>query len=89
MKIQIYGTGCAKCQKLAENSKIAAKRLGIEAEIEKISDINAITDAGIMMTPALAIDGKVMGGGKLLSPDEIARLLSNTGTKPEDAQSCC
>ena len=64
MKMQIYGSGCDKCRKLAANAETAARKLGIEIELEKVSDINAITDAGVMMTPALAINGKVVSSGK-------------------------
>ena len=75
-KIQILGTGCPKCQKLAENAKAAAEELGIEYEMVKVSDINEIVEFGVMMTPALAVDGDVKSAGKLLSPDEIKEALS-------------
>ncbi len=74
-KIQILGTGCPKCKKLAENAEIAAKTLGIEYEIEKVTDINEIMKFGVIMTPALAVDGEVKLVGKMLSPDEIKGLL--------------
>jgi len=74
-KIQILGTGCPKCKKLAENAEIAAKALGIEYEIEKVTDINEIMKFGVVMTPALAVDGEVKLVGKMLSPDEIKGLL--------------
>ena len=70
-KIQILGTGCPKCKKLAENAEIAAKALGIEYEIEKVTDINEIMKFGVVMTPALAVDGEVKFVGKIPSPDEI------------------
>ncbi|MCX7965318.1 MAG: thioredoxin family protein [Syntrophorhabdaceae bacterium] len=75
MKIQILGTGCAKCIKLAENAEQAAKELGIEFEIEKITDINKIMDFGVMFTPGLAIDGEVKSVGKVLSVEDIKKLL--------------
>ena len=75
-KVQILGTGCPKCKKLAENAEIAAKALGIEYEIEKVTDINEIMKFGVMMTPALAVDGKVKSVGKVLSPEEIKQALS-------------
>lgn len=75
-KIQILGTGCPKCKKLAENAEAAAKDLGGEFDIEKITEINEIMKFGVMMTPALAIDGQVKAVGKVLSPDEIKTLLS-------------
>lgn len=74
-KIQILGTGCPKCRKLTENAEIAAKDLGIEYEIEKVSDINKIMEFGVMMTPPLAVDGEVKVAGKVPSPDEIKKLI--------------
>jgi len=76
MKIQILGTGCPKCKKLAENAEAAAKDLGIAFEIEKVTDINEIMKFGVMMTPALAVDGKVKIVGKVPSADEIKKMLS-------------
>lgn len=74
-KIQILGTGCSKCKKLAENAESAARALGIEYTIEKVTDINEIMAFGVMMTPALAIDGEVKSVGKVLSADEIEELF--------------
>ena len=74
-KIQILGTGCAKCQKLAENAKQAAEALGLEYEMEKITDIKEIMSFGIMNTPGLAVDGKVLTAGKLPTPAEIEQML--------------
>jgi small redox-active disulfide protein 2 len=74
-KIQILGTGCPKCKKLVENAEAAAKELGIEFEIEKITDINKIMKFGVMVTPALAVDGEVKAVGKVASPDEIKGML--------------
>ena len=74
-KIQILGTGCAKCIKLTANAEEAAKEAGIEFEIEKVTDINKIMDFGVMMTPSLAIDGQVKSVGKILSVEEIKKLL--------------
>ncbi len=75
MKIQILGTGCPKCKKLAENAEAAAKELGLEHEIEKVTDINEIMKFGIMTTPGLAVDGKVKVAGKVPSVEEIKKLL--------------
>jgi len=75
MKIQILGTGCTKCRKLAENAVEAADKLGLDYELEKITDINDITAFGIMSTPGLAVDGQVVSAGKLLKPDQIAKLI--------------
>ena len=74
-KIQILGTGCPKCMKLTANAQEAAKQAGIEFEIEKVTEINKIMNYGVMMTPALAIDGQVKSVGKVLSPEEIKKLL--------------
>jgi small redox-active disulfide protein 2 len=74
-KIQILGTGCPKCQKLTENAKAAAEQLGLEYELEKVADLNEITRFGVMMTPALAVDGQVRSAGRLLEPDAIKPLL--------------
>jgi small redox-active disulfide protein 2 len=75
MKVQILGTGCMKCEKLEANAKEAIKEKGGAYEIEKISDIKKIMDFGVMLTPALAIDGQVKSVGKILSVEEIKRLL--------------
>ena len=75
-RIQILGTGCPKCRNLAENAESAAKALGIEYTIEKVTDINEIMKFGVMMTPALAVDGKVKVVGKVPSPDEIRKWLA-------------
>ena len=74
-KIQILGTGCLKCKKMTENAEAAAKALGIEYTIEKVTDINEIMKFGVMITPALAIDGQVKSVGKVMSPDEIKKML--------------
>ena len=73
--VQVMGPGCAKCAKLAENAQAAATELGIEATVEKVTDINVITGFGVMMTPALAIDGEVKVVGKVASVEEIRKLL--------------
>jgi small redox-active disulfide protein 2 len=74
-KIQILGTGCPKCKKLAENAEAAIKDSGLEYEIEKITDVTEIMKFGVMMTPALAVDGEVKMVGKVASPDEIKDML--------------
>jgi len=78
-KLQILGTGCPKCKKLTENTEIAAKALGIEYEIIKVTDINEIMKFGVMLTPALAVDGEVKVAGissKIPSLDEIKNMIS-------------
>ncbi len=74
--LQILGTGCPKCKKLAENTEAAAKELGVEYEMEKVTDINAIMGFGVMMTPALAVNGQVKVVGKVPEASEIKKLLS-------------
>ena len=74
-KIQILGTGCAKCIKLAENAKKAAQDLDVEYELEKVNDINQIMNFGVMTTPALVVDGEVKSAGKVLSADDIKKVL--------------
>ncbi len=75
-KIQILGTGCPKCKKLAENTETAAKELGLDYEMEKVTDLNAIMAFGVMMTPALAVDGVVKIVGKVPEPADIKKLLA-------------
>jgi small redox-active disulfide protein 2 len=75
-KLQILGTGCPKCKKLAEVTEQAAKELGIAYELTKVTDINEIMKFGIMMTPALAVDGVVKVVGKVPSVDEVKKLLA-------------
>ena len=75
-KIQILGTGCPKCKKLAENAKEAINGHENEFEIVKVTDINEIMKFGVMMTPALAIDGQVKVTGKVPSSEEIKSMLS-------------
>jgi len=75
-KVQILGTGCPKCKKLAENAQTAMKEAGLECAIEKVTDINEIMKFGVMLTPALAIDGQVKTVGKVPSPEEIKKMLA-------------
>jgi small redox-active disulfide protein 2 len=74
-RIQILGTGCPKCKALTQNAEAAAKELGIEYQIEKVTNINEIMKFGVMMTPALAVDGDIKSAGRVLSLDEIKTLL--------------
>ena len=76
MKIQILGTGCPKCKKMAEIAEKAASSLNLDYEIEKITEIARIMDFGVMSTPALAVDGKVLIAGKVPSEDRMKDLLS-------------
>ncbi len=74
-RIQILGTGCAKCAKLRENAEAAVRESGVQATVEKVEDINEITSFGVLMTPALAIDGEVKLVGKVATPEQIKELL--------------
>lgn len=75
MKIQILGTGCPKCKKLAEAADVAAKELQLDYELEKVTNINQIMAFGVMMTPALSVDGEVKVVGKVPSVEEIKGYL--------------
>jgi small redox-active disulfide protein 2 len=75
MKMVVYGSCCPNCKKLYELAEASAKELGVEYEIHKIEDINKIMEAGIMITPALALDGKVVINGKVPSVDDIKKIL--------------
>ena len=75
-KLQILGTGCPKCNQLAERTDQAARELGLEFEMVKVSDINDIMSYGVMMTPALAVDGEVKISGKVPGVEEIKTLIS-------------
>ncbi len=76
IKFQIYGSGCAKCITLGQHAEAAAQALGLNYELEKVKDMNAIIDAGVTRTPALAVDGEIKSTGKVLSVEEIKTLLS-------------
>ncbi len=74
--IQVLGPGCPKCRQLEENAQKAVEELGIEASVEKVDDINAIAGFGVMMTPAIVINGEVKVVGKLCSTEQIKELLA-------------
>lgn len=76
MKVQILGAGCTKCKLLEQRAREAVAELGIAAEVEKITDSDAILEMGVMMTPALAIDGEVRSSGRVLSKEQIAALIA-------------
>ncbi len=76
MKIEILGVGCPKCKQLAVNVDAAVRELNLSVEIVKVTDIMKITEYGVMMTPALAIDGAIISSGKALSKDDIKKILS-------------
>jgi small redox-active disulfide protein 2 len=75
-KIEILGTGCPKCTKMAQNAEEAAKFSGIEYQLNKVTDIMDITNYGVMTTPALVIDGEIKVVGKVPSVEEIKKLIT-------------
>jgi small redox-active disulfide protein 2 len=77
MKIQILGTGCPKCNQLEKNAREAAGMAGVQCDVEKVSDLSEIMKFGVMITPALAIDGQVKASGKVLPVQEILGLLKS------------
>jgi small redox-active disulfide protein 2 len=79
MKIQILGTGCARCESLAANAEQAVRDLGLKAEVDKVTEIRDIMKFQILMTPGLVIDGKVKSAGRIPSPEEIKQMLLETG----------
>jgi len=76
MRIEILGMGCPKCKKLYENAQTAVKELNIQAEIVKVEDIKKIMEYGLMVTPAIAVDGEVKAAGRIPLPDEIKKWIS-------------
>ena len=75
MKIEVLGMGCAKCTKLEENALAAVAALGIEATIEHVKDMDRILDYGVLITPGLVVDGKVVASGKVPSREDIQKLI--------------
>ena len=74
-RIEILGTGCPKCKQQAANAEQAAKELGVEVELVKVTDINEIMNFGVMMTPGIAVDGEVKASGKVVGAEEIKAWL--------------
>lgn len=75
MVIKIFGTGCSNCKKLEENAKKAVEELGLDAVVEKVSDIKEIMSYGVMKTPALVVDGKVKVMGRVVTSEDIKKYL--------------
>ena len=75
MKMEILGTGCPKCKQLTANAEEALKELNVQAEVIKVTQIDKIIEYGVMMTPALVIDGKVVSAGKVLTKDQVKNLI--------------
>ena len=76
MKLKIYGSGCTKCNLLMEHAETAARELDISYELEKVTDINSIIDAGVLRTPALAVDDKIVIVGQVPSAEKIKKYLA-------------
>jgi small redox-active disulfide protein 2 len=75
MRIQVFGPGCARCKELAENTRKAVEELGLDVEVEKVEDLREMAKAGILSTPALAVDGKLRLSGRAATAAEIKALL--------------
>jgi small redox-active disulfide protein 2 len=75
MRIQVLGTGCARCRAVAENARRAVAEAGIEADVEEVQDVEVIMRMGVLMTPAVVIDGKVTAAGRLSSVEEIREMV--------------
>jgi small redox-active disulfide protein 2 len=75
LKIEVLGPGCPKCETLEKNVQAAVQEMGIQAEVTKVSQIKDIAARGILMTPALAVDGRVVSSGHLLSVHQVKKLL--------------
>ena len=82
LEIEVLGPGCARCETLERNVRAAVQEMGIEAEIRKVSEIKEIAARGILMTPGLAVDGKVVSSGHLLSVNQVMRLLESKRSAP-------
>ena len=78
MTVQILGSGCTNCKRLEANAREAVADLGIPAEIEKISEMQKIVEMGVMMTPALALDGVMKSSGRVLNKDQIIQILKDS-----------
>lgn len=76
-KIEILGKGCARCKQTAKIMEMAVKELGIDAFVEKVEDIQQIIDRGVTVTPAVAVDGKIVLSGKIPTLEEAKKILSN------------
>ena len=77
MKVEILGTGCPKCEQLVRNAKTAIEQMGLDAVVSKVTDIAEIANRGVMMTPALAVDGDTKLVGKVATPEELKTLLTS------------
>jgi len=76
VKIQVLGTGCARCKQLTANAEKAVAELGLGVSVEKVEDLREIVKFGVMTTPALVVDGKVRSAGKVLAPEDVKAFLA-------------
>ena len=76
MKIEVLGTGCARCAALTAGVQAAISKLGLKVEVAKVTDINEIVAHGVMVTPALVVDGQVKASGRVPTPEEIEQMLT-------------
>ncbi|MEP0813915.1 MAG: TM0996/MTH895 family glutaredoxin-like protein [bacterium] len=83
MKVEIFGTGCAKCIELENRTRSVLRNLGVEADFSKVTDLNKIIAAGVMMTPGLAIDGKLVLSGKLPTMPELTSIITTRLSQSE------
>lgn len=81
MKIEVFGTGCPKCNMLEANVRKALTSLGVQADVTKVTDIGQMMDRGVMVTPALAIDGEIVVAGRVASVEELMSLISSRRPK--------
>ena len=77
MKIEILGTGCPKCEELAKNAAAAVEELGLAAVVSKVTDIVEIANRGVMMTPALSVDGDIKLVGKVATVEELKAIFTS------------
>lgn len=81
MKIEIFGTGCMKCRQLEENVRKVVEQIGIDAEIVKVTDIETMIDRGLMATPGLAVNGKLVVAGRVPSNHELIEIIKTSGRR--------
>jgi small redox-active disulfide protein 2 len=77
LTIEVLGPGCPRCRTLEENVRTSVRELGVDAEITKITDVNEISARGVLMTPGLAVNGEVVATGRLLSVNQVKRILED------------
>ena len=78
MKVQILGMGCQKCKLLEQHAREAVSELGLDADVEKVADMGQIAAMGVMSTPALAVDGRVLSVGRVLTKEQVMAYLSGS-----------